>query len=182
VGKLSIIGAACLGVFFALYSMLFPIKMTAFILPFPLFRTFFFKFIYNILFLVLYCLALPAAEIAYYVIFLRDIVPGSNKFIQNLIIAGAYTGTCWFAIIFMFKGFFTQIFITLLCFGLMFGLMHLVTTRNLTPLTVTLRYAFSLAVLIWLIYLCMSRKGWLRRNTPFYYYHGNVKNIWRRGG
>ena len=180
--KLAGIGGAALGFIFALYSMIFPIKMTAFILPFPLFRGWFFKFFYNIFFLILYCVALPAGEVAYYVVFLRDLVPDENKMMQNLMISGFYALMNWFAIIFMFKGFFAQIFITLLAFGSMFAIIHMVNTRNLTPLTVTLRYVLSWAVLFWLIYLAMSRKGWLGRSTPDYYYNGNVKNIWRRGG
>lgn len=182
VAKLAGIGAGLLGFILVLYSLIFPLKMKALILPFPLFRGWFFKLFYNIFFLLLYGVALPAGEMAYYVVFLRELVPEDNKVIEALFISGFYALMNWCGVVFIFKGFFSQIFVTALAFGIMFGIIHLVNTRNLTPLTVTVRYILAWAILIWLIYLAMTRKGWLGRSTPDYYYNGNVKNIWRRGG
>lgn len=150
-------------------------------LPFPYFRTTFFRLFYNLLFLILYHLILPGAEVAYYSIFLPEVCPEGKEMITNLMISGAYAGMNWFAIVFIFKRFFAQLFITALAFGIMFGLLTLKKQKGL-PLAVTARYTLSFAVLFWLLWLAMTRKGWLRRKQPEYNFDGNVKNIWRRGG
>ena len=182
VAKLAGITGGGLGFIFMLYSMFFPLKMTAFFLPMPIWKGWFFKLLYHIFFFVLYGVALPLGEILYYVVFLREIVPDKNKTMQALMISGFYALTNWFAIIFMFKDFFAQLWITILAFGAIFGLLYIVINRNSVPLGVTIRFALSFAVMFWLLYLDMSRKNWLPRSTPNYYYNGNVKNIWRRGG
>ena len=100
---------------------------------------------------------------------------------NNLMISGAYAGMNWFGIVFIFKRFFAQLFITALSFGVMYGLLTLKKSKGL-PLTVTARYALGFAILFWLLWLAMTRKGWLKRKQPEYNFSGNVSNIWRRGG
>lgn len=178
--KLAGIGGAGLGFILCLLCRISPIGMKVLTLPFPYFKTGFFRLFYNLLFLILYHLILPAAETAYYTIFLPELCPDAET-IKNLMIAGAYAGMNWFGIVFIFKRFFAQLFITALAFGIMFGLLMLKKQRGL-PLALTARYALSFAVLFWLLWLAMTRKGWLRRKQPEYNFEGNVKNIWRRGG
>jgi hypothetical protein len=159
-----------------------PFGMKVLTLPFPYFKTTFFRLIYNLLFLVLYHVALPAAEVAYYTVFLPELMPESaNELTQNLFISGFYALFNWFAIIFIVKRFFAQLFVTGLTFGIMFGIMIVKKKKGLS-LAIIARYVISIGVLIWLLWLAMTRKGWLNRKQPVYNFSGNVKNIWRRGG
>lgn len=96
-------------------------------------------------------------------------------------IAGAFAGMNWFAMLFIIQRFFAQLIFAGLTFGLMFGLLLLKKQKGLA-LAVTARYAFAIAMLFWLLWLAMTRKGWMNRKQPEYNFNGNVKNIWKRGG
>jgi hypothetical protein len=157
-----------------------PIGFSALTLPFPYFSTIFFRFIYNLIFLVLYHFALPLAEVAYYGVFLTSLVP-IDTLIGELMVAGAFAGMNFFACVFIIQKFFAVLLFTAISFGLMFGMIKVKKSKGL-PLAATARIAFSFAILFWLIWLWMTRKGWLNRSQPTYNFEGNILNIWKRGG
>jgi hypothetical protein len=74
--------------------------MTALTLPFPYFSGWFFRTIYNMVFLILYHFALPLAEVAYYAVFLTSLVP-ADTLQGELMVAGAFAGMNFFACIFI---------------------------------------------------------------------------------
>lgn len=174
------IGGGGLGLLLIILCRISPIGFTALTLPFPYFSGWFFRFIYNLLFFVLYHLALPLAEVAYYSVFLTSLVP-QDSLMGDLMVAGAFAGMNFIACIFIIQKFLAVLFFTALSFGLMYGLLKVKKTKGL-PLAATARIAFSFAILFWLIWLAMTRKGWLNRKQPTYNFDGNILNIWKRGG
>lgn len=179
--KLAGIGGAGLGFLLCLYCRFSPLGFKVLTLPFPYFSSAFFSIIYNFLFFILYFIALPAAEVAFFTVFLPHVCPEGKELITNLMVAGAFAGMNWFAIVFIIERFFAQLFLTAFAFGLMYGLL-LVKKQKGLALAVTARYAFAIAMLFWLLWLAMTRKGWMNRKQPEYNFNGNVKNIWKRGG
>jgi hypothetical protein len=175
--KLAGIGGGVVGLILIILCWISPLGMKSITLPFPYFQTIFFQMIYNLLFMALYYVALPAAEVAYYTIFLQELVPQGNEMIANFFIAGAYAGMNWFAIVWIVKRFFAQLFVTGLAFGVMFGILTLKKKKGL-PIAVTARYALGFAILFWMIWMAMTRKGWMHRSQPEFYFNGTTSNIW----
>lgn len=168
--------------------------MKSITLPFPIFKTGFFRIFYNLIFFIFYHIALPALEILYFTVFLpeathsednstKDTAPLLNKkelsFFNTLLICASYAGVTWFASWFIVTRFFAQLFITGLAFGLMFLLLKVKKDRDFKTVVVA-RYALSLGVFIWLLWLAATRVEWFKRSQPEYMFAGNVKNIWGR--
>jgi hypothetical protein len=203
------------GAILFLFSLISPIGMKSITLPFPICSSGFFRMIYNLFFLALYHLALPATEILYFTVFLPDIVssiqtaptpppapgaPGNlapapqSQFaalpqvplikkelgiIPTLIICGAYAGVTWFSSFFIVTAFFAQLFVTGIAFAIMFVLLKVKRDQDFKK-AVAIRYALSIAMLIWLLFLASTRANWFKRAQPQFMYEGNPANIWAK--
>lgn len=161
-----------------LFSRFSPIGMKSITLPFPIFKTGFFRIFYNLIFFIFYHLALPALEILYFTVFLpettfsqdnstKDTAPLLNKkeltFINILLICGSYAGITWCATWFIVTRFFAQLFITAVAFGIMFLLLKVKKDRDFKTVVVV-RYALSFGMFIWLLWLASTRKEWFKRS------------------
>jgi hypothetical protein len=192
--KLAGMAGGALSLVLILFSRFSPIGMKSITLPFPIFKTTFFRLFYNLIFFVFYHIALPALEILYFTVFLpeathsednstKDTAPLLNKkeltFFNTLLICASYAGVTWCASWFIVTRFFAQLFITGIAFGLMFLLLKVKKDRDFKTVVVA-RYALSLGVFIWLLWLAATRKEWFKRSQPEYMFAGNVKNIWAR--
>ena len=104
--------------------------------------------IYNLIFLVIFHLILPAAEMAYYAVFLEDIIPDSTAdMMKNIFISGSFAAMNYFAMVWIFKRFFAEIFLAALAFGVMFAILTFKKSKGFMFAT-TIRYAISIGVLI----------------------------------
>ena len=177
-----------------LFSRFSPLGMKSITLPFPIFKTHFFRLFYNLVFFVLYHIGLPALEIVYFTVFLpeathtvdnsnKDTAPLLNKkeltFFNKLLICASYAAVTWCASWFIVTRFFAQLFISGCAFGIMFFLLKVKKDRDFKTVVIV-RYALSFAMFIWLLWLASTRKDWFKRSQPEYMFEGNVKNIWKR--
>ena len=155
--------------------MITPIAFTSLTLPFPVFGSFFTSALYNLLFLPLYGVLLPAAETAFFFKFLPDIIEHKLK---DFIVCGAYAGYNWVSFWFILSGFFGQLFFGILTFGIGFGILLYKKSKALSN-ALSVRLALSFGVIFWLLYLSMTNAGWMGRSSPHYYFKGNLRNIWK---
>lgn len=100
-------------------------------------------------------------------------------FIPTLVICGAYAGVTWFSSFFIVTGIFAQLFVTGIAFAIMFVLLKVKREQDFKK-AVAIRYALSIAMLIWLLFLASTRANWFKRAQPEFMYEGNPSNIWAK--
>ena len=167
------------GIFLIFYSLLTPLKLTQLMLPFPNFKGFMGRLLYHLFFFVLYFVALPFGEIAYYVVFLDSELKKNYSAFRDLVIAAAYFFFNMNVLAHVAKGFFSQLFLAFVCFGIMMGMLYINNSKGFNYV-VAVRCAVSVAVFVWLLFLWASHKWGWKRKSPSSYYIGNPKNIWRK--
>lgn len=188
---LKLLGAGVgLGLVGVLYCMFVPFGPTALVMPFPYNESKAKEVMYQVGFALLYLLRAPIEHLFYnYVIYseynekggaagMVGGLTGEDLNIVPAILVCFFNALMQFsAFYFMISGILPAIIVTLIGFGINFGLLKTRVDKGIISSTL-FSLGFALGVLLIFVYLNFTLKGTLKRKTPEFYFPANMMNCW----
>ena len=166
-----------LAIILVLFSLFSPFGWQAIIVPLPTFSAIYFTALYDVLFLILYAVALPLGEAMFYFVFQANNWKGVA---YDIMICVFYALANFAAFYFIIVGLIPQIVFSVLAGVFMFGYIYIRDKKSFF-VAIGYRVGISMGITLWIFFFkYTTTASWVHRKQPVFFFPSNAGNIFTK--